>query len=119
MQRPPAGCPTWESECPKHGAYASVFNRDLLRKLNRVQEHGVDEELALMRLLIRRTVASMPPRADLTPAEVLKIVRILTYAVNCVEKLELTRSLLTNRGSLFDEIIESALREARKDWDLA
>ncbi len=101
----------------KHGYYASVFDPAEVLQLDRMQEPDLDEEIALMRLLIKRTVASMPPRSGLSRSEVLKAVRVLTYAVCCVEKLELTRSLIFNHGNIVDEAIDSAMAFYAKRWE--
>jgi hypothetical protein len=101
----------------KHGYYASVFDPAEVRQLDRVQESDLDEEIDLMRLLIKRTVASMPPRSGLSHSEVLKTVRVLTYAVYCVEKLELTRSLIFNHGNIVDDAIDSAMAFYAKRWE--
>ncbi len=103
----------------KHGYYASLFDPAEIRKLDQLKEHEVDDEIDLLRLLIKRTVASMPPPAELAPSERLRAVRVITYAVSCVEKLELTRSLVFNHGSSWDDAVEEALKTQRERWKLA
>lgn len=78
----------------KHGFYASLFDPAEIRKLNRLKENELEEEIALLRVLIKRVVASMPPKMEMPSSLILHAMRILTYAVACVEKLERTQSLV-------------------------
>ena len=108
----------------KHGFYASVFQPDELRRLEVSEQHEIEEELLLLRLLIKRTVASLPvgKSAAEQNMDYFKALRVLTFATSCLEQLQRTQWLMGGGQSplrqKFDQIFWQAMDEFRKERGL-
>lgn len=98
----------------RHGFYASVFKPEEILKLDKVEKHEIDDEIAFLRTLIKRTVASLYDQTDLSLLEHMRAVRVITYAGSCVERLECTKMAICPESSFFDEFIKAA-RVANKE----
>jgi hypothetical protein len=90
----------------KHGFYASVFKPEEIRKLETIKNNEVDDEIALIRVLIKRTVASMFEQTDLDLLDYLKAIRVITYAGSCVEKMECTKKLVNPHPTMMDYLFK-------------
>jgi hypothetical protein len=108
----------------KHGFYASVFQPDELRRLEVSEQHEIEEELLLLRLLIKRTVASLPvgKSAEAQNMDYFKALRVLTFATSCLEQLQRTQLWMGGGQSLlrqkFNQVFWQAVEEFRKERDL-
>jgi hypothetical protein len=98
----------------RHGFYASVFKREEILKLDKVEKHEIDDEIAFLRTLIKRTVASLYDQTDLSLLEHMRAVRVITYAGSCVERLECTKMAICPESSWWDELMK-AVRVANKE----
>lgn len=98
----------------RHGFYASIFKPEEILKLDKVEKHEIDDEIAFLRTLIKRTVASLYDQTDLSRLEYLKAVRVITYAGSCVERLECTKNAICPESSWLDEFFK-AVRVANKE----
>ena len=98
----------------RHGFYASIFKPEEILELDKIKEHEIDDEIAFVRILIKRTVASIYAQPDLSQLEYLKAVRVIIYAGSCVERLECTKQLISPESSIFD-ILNEALTEVHKE----
>ena len=98
----------------KHGFYASVFKPEEILKLDKVEKHEIDDEIAFLRILIKRTVASLYDQTDLSLLEHMRAVRVITYAGSCVERLECTKMALCP-GSSWSDVFIKVLPELNKE----
>ncbi len=98
----------------KHGFYASVFNPGEIRKLEKITKAEINDEIALLRVLIKRTVVSMNGQSNLDIFDYLRVIRVITFAGSCVEKLERTRKLVFDEPVTLHKILMKAVDEF---WD--
>jgi ABC-type microcin C transport system duplicated ATPase subunit YejF len=101
----------------RHGFYASVFKAEEILKLDKVEKHEIDDEIAFLRTLIKRTVALLYDQTDLSLLEHMRAVRVITYAGSCVERLECTKMAVCPESSFFDELIK-AIHMSNKEQGL-
>jgi len=101
----------------RHGFYASVFKPEEILKLDKVEKHEIDDEIAFLRTLIKRTVASLYDQTDLSLLEQLRAVRVIIYACSCVERLECTKMAICPESSWWDGF-RKAVRVANKKQDV-
>lgn len=71
----------------KHGFYASTFKTEEIRKLEKMDEIEINDDLALLRTLIKRAVISMNGLSKLEIIEYLRGIRVIIFAGSCIEKL--------------------------------
>jgi hypothetical protein len=104
----------------KYGFYASVFKPDEIRRLELLDKRQVDDEIALLRILIKRTVASMEGAAHPEPTFVEKMhaIRVITFACACLQKLERTRWLVFNEQPTLEGLINRSIEEVSTDLEL-
>jgi hypothetical protein len=95
----------------KHGFYASVFKPDEIRKLEKITKAELDDELALLRVLIKRTVVSMDVLSNLALFDYLRGIRLITFAGACVEKLERTRKLVFDEPMTTGKLLTRAIED--------
>ena len=93
----------------KHGFYASVFKPDEIRKLDKITKAELNDEIALLRVLIKRTVVSMNAFSNLNRFDYLRGIRVITFAGSCVEKLERTRKLVFGEPVTTEKILTQAI----------
>ncbi|MCX6034280.1 MAG: hypothetical protein NTV38_04790, partial [Chloroflexi bacterium] len=94
--------------------YASIFKPEEILKLDKVEKHEIDDEIAFLRTLIKRTVASLYAQTDLSLLEHMRAVRVITYAGSCVERLECTKQLISPESSWFD-LLSDAIAQVNKE----
>jgi len=97
----------------RHGFYASVFKPEEILKLDKVKKHEIDDEIAFLRTLIKRAVASLYDQTDLSLLDQLRAVRVIIYACSCVERLECTKMAICPESSWWDGF-RKAVRVANK-----
>ena len=116
----PRGGQVGNTNALRHGFYASVFQPAELRRLEKFDKKEVDDEIALLRVLIKRTVASMSASHRSSPGfvEVLRGVRVITFAASCLEKLERTKYLVFEERPSLKNMVMEALLELDPDEDL-
>jgi hypothetical protein len=95
----------------KHGFYASVFKPDEIRKLEKITKAELNDEIALLRVLIKRTVVSMSVLSNLNSFDYLRGIRIITFAGSCVEKLERTRKLVFDEPMTVGKLLIQAIEK--------
>jgi hypothetical protein len=98
----------------RHGFYASIFKPEEILKLDKVEKHEIDDEIAFLRTLIKRTFALLYAQTDLGLLEHLRAIRVITYAGSCVERLECTKMAICPESSWFDEFMK-AVRVANQE----
>jgi len=67
----------------KHGFYASLFNSDERRRLEKFDQHEINDDITLLRVLIKRAAASIlhtPKNNPLALSQRLTAIRVITYA---------------------------------------
>lgn len=103
----------------KHGFYASLFNSEERRRLEKFDPREVDDDITLLRVLIKRAAASvLNTRKDdeLTLSQRLTALRVITYAIARLEKLQRTRALLLGpETDMIQQAIAQALDEFSKE----
>jgi len=95
----------------KHGFYASLFNSAERRRLEKFDRRGIDDDILLLRVLIKRAAAFVlkPPKDNpLTFGQHLTAVRVITYAFARLEKLQRTKLLLRGTG---EDTIQKAVNQ--------
>ncbi len=92
----------------KHGFYASQYRLEELRKLEDLNEGDVTEEIALLRVLMKRVFVGL--KDDIPLLDYLRAVRVLSSADACLEKLNRTRGLRFG-PSVISDAINQALDE--------
>ena len=109
-QKPSGGQPG-NTNALKHGHYASIFKPTEILKLDKVDGTELDDELGLLRTLLKRTVVLLYAQKDLAPLEHMKALRVIFYAGACVEKLECLKNVISPEETWFDVFLE-AVRQA-------
>jgi hypothetical protein len=110
----PGGGQLGNANALRHGFYASVFKPEEILKLDKVEKQEIDDEIALLRTLIKRTFASLDAQTDLGLLEYMHAVRVITYAGSCVERLECTKMAVFPESSWFEEFMK-AVRVANQE----
>jgi hypothetical protein len=95
----------------KYGFYASVFKPDEIRKLEKITQAELIDEVALLRVLIKRTVVSMNDLSNLDLMDFLRCIRVITFAGACVEKLERTRKLVFDEPVTHGKLLARAIED--------
>ena len=109
----PSGGQFGNTNALRHGFYASVFKPAEIRKLDKVEERELEDELGLLRTLLKRTVNLFYAQKDLSVLEQRKALRVMFYAGACVEKVECTMGLISPEASWWDYFME-AVRQVNK-----
>jgi hypothetical protein len=100
----------------KYGFYASVFEPGEIRNLEKITKAELYDEVALLRVLIKRTVISMNDLSNLDIMDYLRGIRVITFAGACVEKLERTRKLVFDEPVTTEKLLIQAT--AKMDAEL-
>jgi hypothetical protein len=98
----------------RHGFYASIFKPEEILELDKVEKHEIDDEIAFLRTLIKRTVASLYAQTDLSLLEHMRAVRVITYAGSCVERMECTKQFISPESS-FSDVLNEALTQIHEE----
>jgi len=103
----------------KHGFYASLFNSAERRRLEKFDPDEIDDDVALLRVLIKRAAAAMlhpPQNVPLTLGQRLAALRVITYASARLEKMQRTKGLLRGpEPDILQEAINAATAEILKE----
>ena len=108
------GAPPGNTNALKHGFYARKFERADLNDLDSHQFSGLQDEIILLRVFIRRVIELSKDLEDLP--EAVSLLRVLSLA-----SISLTRLLRTQKLLAGDElgdiaaILSEALTEVNKD----
>jgi hypothetical protein len=103
----------------KHGFYASVFKPGEIRKLDKMNKTEINDEIALLRVLIKRTVVSMYGLSNLDMFTYLRGIRVITFAGSCVEKLERTKKLVFEESTGVEQILADCVREVNEEMNIS
>lgn len=100
------------------GFYASVFQPAESRRLHLFDKRDLDEEIALLRILIKRTLASMNRKGHASPVyiDTLHAYRVIIYAAACLERLERTKCFVLNERRPPADILGQRLNEALAEY---
>ncbi|MDR3577853.1 MAG: hypothetical protein P4L50_28655 [Anaerolineaceae bacterium] len=93
----------------KHGFYAHQFNPADLKDLEKCEFSGLADEIALLRVQIRRLVALS--EQDQTLAEAAFTLRVLSLAALAVNRLVRTQHAIGAQGSGMGDLLSEALHE--------
>ncbi len=109
----PRGGQLHNTNALKHGMYASIFKPDEVRRLEKIDNRSVDDEMQLLRILIKRTLTSMAGAARPRPTfiENLRALRVITFAGACLERLERTKWLGAPKSLLIPRLLHETLQE--------
>jgi hypothetical protein len=115
----PRGGQAGNTNALKHGFYTSLFNSAERRRLEKFDRREIDDDILLLRVLIKRAAAFLlrPPQDTLlTFAQHLTAVRVITYAFARLEKLQRTKLLLRGSGEdTIQKAVNQALDELRQE----
>ncbi len=103
----------------KHGFYASAFKPEEIRKLDKMDKNEIDDEIALLRVLIKRTFISMYSQSDLDIFSTQRGIRVIIFAASCVEKLERNKMLVFGKSTGLDKMIKDSIREATEELGIS
>lgn len=95
-KKAPGGQPA-NTNALKHGFYASLFNSDERRRLEKFDRREIDDDIILLRVLIKRAAAAMrhaQKNNRLAFSQRLTALRVITYAISRLERLQRTKALL-------------------------
>ena len=104
----PRGAPPGNLNALKHGFYARRFPKTELADLENHNFTGLAEEIALMRLLIRRLVEQTRDLTDLN--QTLLLVRAVCLAAGNLNRLLKTHQLLSSASSDLEQSILDAFQ---------
>ncbi len=103
----------------KHGFYASLFNSAERRRLEKFDQAEIDDDITLLRVLIKRAAAAVlhPPQSTpLTLGQRLAALRVITYASARLEKMQRTKLLLRGpEPDILQEAFNAAATEVLKE----
>jgi len=100
-----------ERKALKDGFFASAFTPAEKRHAISSGDCGILSEIALLRVLIKRTVLSMDALSDLDRMDYRRGLRLITDAVACAEKLERIRCLVFESPFTLQQLLETAIIE--------
>ncbi len=105
----------------QHGFYSSVFHLDEIRRLERLKGIHVEDEKQLLRILIKRTVASMDAKgySKLTFMEQVRALRAVTFAGACLERLERAAFLGKPAESFIGRLLHEVLKKVNPPQEAA
>ena len=92
----------------KHGAYSTYFKRSEITTLDQSRQNGMQDEIDMLRVLMRRVVARLDPEATLE--ETVDALRALSVAVVGLNRLFRTQLMVAPSSGLAD-----FLRDALED----
>jgi hypothetical protein len=104
------GAPTGNKNAVKHGFYSTKFKKSERTALDESEFSGLSQEIALLRLYIRRVVARSVHIDDFY--EDLEVLRVLSVAFSSLSRLVRAHALLASSG---ESEIAQALHEALED----
>lgn len=99
----------------KHGFYATHYTAEEISQLENLNEDDVIEEIALLQVLIKRIFIGM--KAGIPFPEHLKVVRIISSADACLERLNRERGSQFGGQALADQVMK-AIMELDPDEEL-
>jgi hypothetical protein len=100
----------------KHGFYAASFPSAEVRDLENTTFTGLSEEIALLRVYIRRVIERSRGVEDL--AQVLAILRSICLATACLNRLLKTQQFLASHDDPTRRELEAALTQVYAEWGL-
>ncbi len=109
------------SPFPLDGFYASTFQPDESHRIARLDRSDLDDEIALLRILIKRTLISLHAAGagsshpnlshSLIFLDTLHAYRVIIYAASCLERLERTRAFVFHRKRPSVGLLSLALKQ--------
>ncbi len=109
-----------ESLSPRMGGfYASLFQPGEARHLEFFNKRELDDEIALLRILIKRTLKSLWRVRRYSPKynDILHAYRVVIYAAACLERLERTRTFVFHDRRPPVSVLELALKEFWQEFE--
>lgn len=111
------GAPKGNLNALKHGFYTCRFQRDELRSLDANSPKGVSEEIAMLRLLIRRQVAYTNELQHFSEYD--QAMRTLCFTLLTLNRLLRTQLIIgDSRYNEFNASIDEALKRLATEWKL-
>jgi len=108
------GAPTGNHNAVKHGFYATKFKKSERTALDTSEFSGLSEEIALLRLYIRRVVAQSLQSDDFY--QNLETLRVLSLACSSLSRLVRTHALVAMSGDdEFRQAFDDVMKEITKD----
>ena len=97
----------------KHGFYADLFTPEEIQRLETNQGMTIQDQVLLLRDLIKRTVHSFKLKefAQATLAEKSRALRVVSFASATLERLERTAGMAASPSALLDKAVTQVLRE--------
>jgi uncharacterized protein YjcR len=100
----------------KHGFYARQFHQAELNDLDQLVSSGLQDEIAMLRLIIRRVVQLAAQAESLD--QLLRLLNTLSHATANLGRLMKIQYALTGGRTDFDRDLEDILFELNKEWGL-
>ena len=109
------GAPYGNCNALKHGFYAARFHSTDLANLQNIEFAGLKEEIAMMRILIRRIVEMSKKAND---DDSISLLRVLGLACVSLSRMVTTQQLLFPQTNVISTALHQALEEVNREMGL-
>jgi len=108
------GAPPGNLNALKHGFYSHLFRKIELGDLQALPMEGLEDEIGMLRVLIRRVMELAQDVQDLDQA--LRLLSTLSLATANLSRLVKTQHLLSTSFSEFDATVDEVISELVQNW---
>jgi hypothetical protein len=103
------GAPSGNTNALKHGFYSSRYRKVETRDLQNCKFTGLQDEIDLLRVYMRRVVENSPDTANLP--ELIELLRVLSLSAATITRLARTQKFLVGETNEVTEALNQALEE--------
>ena len=108
------GAPRGNLNALKHGFYSHLFRKIELGDLQAFPLEGLQDEIGMLRVLIRRVMERAQDVQDLDQA--LRLLNTLSLATANLSRLVKTQHLISTDFSEFDATVDDVISELVENW---
>ena len=108
------GAPPGNLNALKHGFYSHLFRKIELGDLQALPLEGLQDEIGMLRVLIRRVMELAQDVQDLDQA--LRLLNTLSLATANLSRLVKTQHLISTDFSEFDATVDDVISELVENW---
>ena len=108
------GAPRGNLNALKHGFYSHLFRKIELGDLQALPLDGLQDEIGMLRVLIRRVMELAQDVQDLDQA--LRLLNTLSLATANLSRLVKTQHLISTDFSEFDATVDDVISELVENW---
>jgi hypothetical protein len=103
------GAPSGNTNAVKHGFYSKRYRVGEARDLQNCKYTGLQDEIDLLRVFMRRIVDNSPQNA--TFPELIELMRILNLSASTITRLARTQKFLVGESNEVADALKQALEE--------